>query len=160
MYEEFKNKVYDKVIKDSNYCKIVKLGLWETNKKLYFAENTVAQSSSRVIDKKEDLKSYERLITIDVTSIDTFKKENNVKKVDLIKMDIEGAELPALKGGIETIRKDRPQLVISIYHSLDDLIEIPLYLHENLDNYIFKLGHYSHNSLESVLYAIPKELME
>ena len=36
-----------------------------------------------------------------------------------------GAELPALKGGIETIKKDRPQLAISIYHSVEDFLEIP-----------------------------------
>ena len=74
-------------------------------------------------------------------------------------MDIEGAELSTLQGGIETIKKCRPQLAISIYHQEGkDLITIPLYLKENLENYKFRLGHYSETSSETVLYAIPNEL--
>ena len=95
-------------------------------------------------------------ITVKATTIDTFCEKNNVKP-DFIKMDIEGAEMAALKGGMKTIKKYRPQLAISIYHSDSDFIKIPLYLSENLQNYIFKLGHYSTKQNETVLYAIPKE---
>ena len=74
-------------------------------------------------------------------------------------MDIEGAELPALKGGLEIIKRHRPQLAISIYHSSEDFINIPLYLSENLENYTFKIGHYSPLIYETVFYAIPNELI-
>ena len=74
-------------------------------------------------------------------------------------MDVEGAEQNALKGGIKTIQKDRPQLAISIYHTPQDFVEIPLYLHKNLKNYVFKLGHYCPNAAETVLYCIPAEIM-
>ena len=95
---------------------------------------------------------------VDVTTIDTFCNNKNIIP-DFIKMDIEGAELSALQGGIETIKKCRPQLAISIYHQEGkDLITIPLYLKENLENYKFRLGHYSETSSETVLYAIPNEL--
>ena len=95
---------------------------------------------------------------VDVTTIDTFCNDKNIMP-DFIKMDIEGAELSALKGGIETIKKCRPQLAISIYHQAGkDLITIPLYLKENLENYKFRLGHYSETSSETVFYAIPNEL--
>ena len=95
---------------------------------------------------------------VDVTTIDTFCNDKNIIP-DFIKMDIEGAELSALQGGIETIKKCRPQLAISIYHQEGkDLITIPLYLQENLENYKFRLGHYSETSSETVLYAIPNEL--
>ena len=73
-------------------------------------------------------------------------------------MDIEGAELSALKGGMEIIKKYRPQLAISIYHSSEDFVNIPLYLSENLENYKFRIGHYSDTIIETVLYAIPNEL--
>ena len=75
-------------------------------------------------------------------------------------MDIEGAELSALKGGFDTIKKHRPQLAISIYHDLStDFVKIPLYLKETLENYKFTIGHYSPRLCETVLYAIPNELV-
>ena len=95
-------------------------------------------------------------ITANVTTIDDFCKENNVYP-DLIKMDIEGSELPALKGGINVIKEMRPQLAISSYHSDSDFLNIPLYLYENLENYTFRLGHYSPSIDETVFYAVPNE---
>ncbi|MFA7658006.1 MAG: FkbM family methyltransferase [Candidatus Gastranaerophilaceae bacterium] len=65
-------------------------------------------------------------------SIDDFVRENNLTDIGLIKFDIEGAEFEALKGSIETIRKERPVLMVPIYHLDSDLYEIPKFLH-NLD---------------------------
>lgn len=73
-------------------------------------------------------------------------------------MDIEGAELSALEGGIGTIKKCRPQLAISIYHSDEDFINIPLFLNDILENYKFKIGHYHPSLCETILYDIPSEL--
>ncbi|RME94536.1 MAG: FkbM family methyltransferase, partial [Bacteroidetes bacterium] len=38
----------------------------------------------------------------------------NLDRVDVIKMDIEGAELPALRGSLELIRRFRPELIIEL----------------------------------------------
>ena len=92
-------------------------------------------------------------------TIDDYCGKNNIKP-DFIKMDIEGSELLALEGGINTIINHRPQLAISIYHCDADFINIPLYLNENLKNYVYKLGHYSPDINETVLYAIPREYTE
>lgn len=95
--------------------------------------------------------------TVNITTLDKYCKKHDIHP-DFIKMDIEGAELSALKGGIETIKKYRPQLAISIYHSDDDFIMIPQYLSKNLIDYKFALGHYTPRITETVFYAIPKEL--
>jgi hypothetical protein len=58
---------------------------------------------------------------IEITTID---KECQDKKVGLIKMDIEGFEYFAIKGGLETIKRDKPVLLISIYHTGKDFFEI------------------------------------
>lgn len=60
---------------------------------------------------------------IQITSIDEYVSENNLQ-VGLIKVDIEGAEQELLKGTLKTIISQRPALIISIYHSLDDYLEI------------------------------------
>jgi FkbM family methyltransferase len=53
-------------------------------------------------------------------TLDNFVQENNIK-VGLIKVDIEGGEQPLLHGARETIARDRPVLLLSIYHPWSDL---------------------------------------
>lgn len=92
-------------------------------------------------------------------SIDDFVKERNLASVDFIKMDIEGAELNALKGAAETIKTFRPKLAISLYHKFRDFYLIPIYLKELSDKYNlgykFYLDHFTIYSEETVLFAAP-----
>lgn len=92
---------------------------------------------------------------ISVISIDDYVDREGIR-VDFIKMDVEGAELPSLRGAIKSITRDRPILAISIYHSLNDMIEIPLYLIKNLENYTFQIGHHTLGFSETVLYCTPR----
>jgi len=77
----------------------------------------------------------------------------NISSVDFIKMDIEGSELAALRGGEQTIRRDRPKLAISLYHRVEDFFSIPQWLDSLRIGYRFHLDHYSIHSEETVLYA-------
>lgn len=89
----------------------------------------------------------------EVTTIDEYFKEIHV---DLIKMDIEGAEMKALLGGMNVIKRDRPVLAISIYHTIEDFYTIPQLIFKELDNYEYYVRHHSMVFTETVLYAIPK----
>ncbi len=73
--------------------------------------------------------------TISLTSIDEFAKERNLARVDAIKMNIEGAEMPSLRGAVETIRRFRPSLSICSEHLPSDLWEIPTYLRQTHPEY-------------------------
>ena len=115
------------------------------SQKLFFEEGE--GTASRIV-------SYETEYVIDTISIDDYFGEG---KCNYIKMDIEGAELPALKGGINLIKRERPILAISIYHSLEDFWKIPQYLMMNLDNYRYYVRHHALIFCETVLYAIPNE---
>lgn len=86
-------------------------------------------------------------------SIDDFVKENNIAKIDFIKMDIEGSELPALEGAINVIKKDKPKLAIAIYHSWEDFINIPKWILGLNLGYKIYLGHYTIHSEETVIFA-------
>ena len=91
-------------------------------------------------------------------SIDDRFKET---PISLINMDIEGAELDVLLGGIETIKRFRPVLAICAYHKAADLVDIPRFIRKTLDRYLIYLRKYrgfEPNTLnEYVYYAIPEE---
>ncbi len=65
-------------------------------------------------------RSSSRTNKLPLTTIDKMVRELGLKRIDFIKMDIEGSEREALTGAIETIRKHRPRMAISSYHLSDD----------------------------------------
>jgi hypothetical protein len=58
-----------------------------------------------------------------IITIDDYVKQNNVK-VGLIKSDIEGMEMLMLNGALNTIKEQKPILLISIYHNYNDFFKI------------------------------------
>jgi FkbM family methyltransferase len=70
-------------------------------------------------------------IKIKVKSLDTLMKELNIGKIDLLKIDAEGAELEILKGGQETLIKNpKMKMVIAAYHYSKETSEVVEYLKE------------------------------
>lgn len=57
-----------------------------------------------------------RTQTVDVTTLDVF----GVQHVDLFKLDIEGSELAALKGAVQTLRRDKPYVICTYEHYTND----------------------------------------
>lgn len=51
---------------------------------------------------------------VPIKRLDDVLKELNITRVDVIKMDIEGAEWPALRGAVNTITSCRPILILEI----------------------------------------------
>ncbi len=138
----FKQRCMDK----KRIC--INKGLWKEEGVLYFdgGKGTL----SKIVNYKTDNQ-------IEVISLDKYFED---KHYNFIKMDIEGAEYPALCGGIETIKRDRPILAISIYHSLEDYYKIPNYLMGKLQDYKYYIRHHALILCETVLYAIPDELLD
>lgn len=79
------------------------------------------------------------------------------EQITMIKMDIEGAELEALKGAKETIQRDKPKLAVCIYHRPEDMVEIPLYIKQLVPDYKLYIRHHSNTAGETVLYAVMPE---
>lgn len=91
-------------------------------------------------------------IVIDAVSIDEVVKTEDT--ITFIKMDIEGSELEALKGAKTVIQRDKPKCAISVYHKLEDMITIPLYIKELVPEYKLYIRHYSNSEFDTVLYAV------
>lgn len=72
------------------------------------------------------------------TTIDAFVEEHQLI-IGLIKTDVEGAEQNLLRGAVETIKKQRPTMIISIYHSLDDFLNIKPWIESLGLGYKFKI---------------------
>jgi FkbM family methyltransferase len=91
--------------------------------------------------------------SVETVSIDNYVGAKSLMSVDFIKMDIEGAEVPALNGARNTIKKFKPKLAISVYHKWDDLREIPKLIHGIRDDYEFYLDCTTGFGGEAVLYC-------
>lgn len=75
---------------------------------------------------------------VDICSIDSFCRETK-GTVGVIKMDIEGFEMEALRGAVKTIRAYKPVLLISMYHSGRDFFKIKPFIESLKLGYMFKI---------------------
>lgn len=72
----------------------------------------------------------------------------------LIKMDMEGAEVAAIRGAVRCIKSGLPRLAICAYHLIEDLHTLPDEITNIDDSYQFKLRNYKKTgSAEIVLYG-------
>jgi len=119
----------------------------------FASSDTTFVTESCVIDKSTEDKVLKH-------RGNTYIKANSIdnviypKKVDIIKMDVEGSEANALIGSKETIRKWRPKLIISAYHKSSDLYNLPILICELCPQYKIFLRQYSFSWSETVLVAI------
>ncbi len=71
----------------------------------------------------DSLQQTSRSEEAEIITLDSYVKENNIE-VGFIKVDIEGFEQEFLKGAMETIKTQKPAMLISIYHNGADFFEI------------------------------------
>lgn len=129
------------------HIRCLNIGSWIEKGTKYF--NAGHQGTSRVSESGDNV--------IYVDSLDNILDK---KPVTFIKMDIEGSELPSLKGSSKIISAKHPKLAICIYHSDSDMLEIPEYILKNYPFYSLFIRHYSHYLAETVLYAVPAKEQE
>ena len=131
------NKNYNLILKtiELNDCKNiipVKCGLGSSEMTQKISIDNSCSSINQPLQRVQDFEE------IEITTLDKYVQENNLD-VGLIKVDTEGYEQEFLKGAIETIKKFKPTLLISIYHNASDFFDIkPLIESWNL-NYTFKI---------------------
>jgi len=96
---------------------------------------------------------------VQVTSIDDFCL-NSGTVVNFIKTDLEGADFGALKGARRIIERDQPDLAISIYHTADHLVDIPLWIRHHFPEYRLRVSHNHVGVNETICMATQRELPE
>jgi FkbM family methyltransferase len=75
----------------------------------------------------------------------------------IVKLHLEGGELPALKGARETLLAHRPLVVATVYHNDDGIWRTPSWLMDTLPDYRFLFRAHSWCGTGAVVYAIPRE---
>lgn len=81
-----------------------------------------------------------RGVRVPLTTIDHLVDELGLDRVDVIKMDIEGAEKPALQGASATLRRFKPRLTIATEHKPDDFSAIPALIRSIQPSYRTECG--------------------
>ena len=92
-------------------------------------------------------------ISVRLIPIDDLRQES--RRLTFIKMDIEGAEEDALRGGREVIEHDEPILAICVYHNQQDVWTLPLLMKEMLPHHHMFLRCHEGDGWQTVAYAVP-----
>lgn len=116
-------------------------GLFSINSKMSFERLGAEGASSRILE--------EGCEQVEVKALDCVVTD----KVSFIKLDIEGAELEALKGGRNIIQKDRPRMAICLYHKPEDIWEIPRFVKSLVPEYHMAVRHHMTYIYDTILYC-------
>ena len=85
----------------SDSCGMAKLSRYEQGKEVYGSLGTHKREGGEIVGYDE----------VEMTTLDAYIEERSLSHVDLIKMDIEGAELPALKGTRKLLSRPSPPTI-------------------------------------------------
>lgn len=137
----------NKKLKNYPNFKLYNYAIWSKDGKAAFGLGDNPESEinldARLISEPEDNFKKQNTVEVETVTIDNLIKNKDIGKVDYIKADIEGAELPALKGAEKTIKKYKPDLYISCHRNYD-FFKIILKINSIAPGYKFNLIEYYH----------------
>ncbi|MEI0604755.1 FkbM family methyltransferase [Brachyspira alvinipulli] len=100
------------------------------------------------------------VVKMNAVTVDKFVNDNNIDRIDYIKMDVEGAEQHILEGAKETIKKFRPSLAIAVYHGgklfMEDFYKVPIFVKEITEGYKYYIRTFSPWGGETILFCKPR----
>lgn len=92
---------------------VIAAGVGATSEEVVFAVTDIG-IDSRIARPS---KGGRRRLSVPMMRLDDFVEQRQLQRVDLIKMDIEGAEELALRGAERVLARFRPKLTIASYHT-------------------------------------------
>jgi len=108
---------------------IVKKAVWSSRKVLRFKRfagggaNGIADLHLDEVGEFLEKKILIEEINVEADTLDSIIRDLGLSRVDFIKMDIERAEVEAIKGAWKTLQKYSPHLAIAAYHKIPPTYE-------------------------------------
>jgi len=131
-------------------------GLWSNEEEVQFVAAGRNNLGSHILPEGQKPQNA-RTFLLPMTTLDRVVANYNLNRLDLVKLDIEGAELDALRGGIRAIQLYRPDLMVSLYHKKTDILALPEFLAELDLGYKLFIGHHMPLARGTVLYATARD---
>lgn len=116
-YDNYNILIENIKINNLTNVEVVKKGLWSKKKQLQF--NIGVRPGEHSLFENEQMSG--KNIIIECDTLDNILEELNIKQLDFMKMDIEGAEIEALKGCSTILDIYKPKLVIEALHQVDGI---------------------------------------
>lgn len=104
-------------VESNSFAPRIKLNnsaLWDENTTLDFQLPKGGLNNCGTYSAAMDHNSQGPVFKCPAMTLDSYCTKNNIEQLDLIKMDVEGAELHVLRGGIETLKQFQPLLLIEV----------------------------------------------
>lgn len=110
----------------------------ETGTITFYISDEEADNSNSLVSYKEDRNLQG--VEVCINTIDHFVKARNLDRVDFIKIDVEGAELDTIRGGIDVFKKFQPSIILAIHpepiekkgDKLEDIYNLLLSMNYNI----------------------------
>jgi len=149
-------KLINNISSNDNYNKAIPLQYAISNqddREASFSNDMVVNSMAK-IETVDSNRGNDFVLTKTIDSL------FSTKKIDLIKMDIEGEELKALEGARDIIATQTPNLIISAYHSYEHIVDIVDMVFGFNDNYLLYCYHPPLAIYEIEYYFINREYIK
>lgn len=78
-------------------------------------------------------------ITVQTETIDSFCRNNNIQQIDILKMDIQGSELAALKGAVDLLEKRKIKLIYTETYFKQQYLGQPLF--HDISSFLYSYGY-------------------
>lgn len=129
----------DKLVKSYQVALDAKPG-----KKTFYVNHNV-DTNSLLVPQETGLSSDKQVknisnIEVETITIDSFCNDNKIEYIDILKMDIQGGELGALKGAVNLLQQKKVGLIYSEVYFLEQYKDHPLF-HE-ISAFVHSHGYY------------------
>ena len=110
--------------------KPIKQGLADVKGKMRWYEDLNNPGNAHVVSSRDAISTQnvntllsEEYVEVDITTLDELVGAQNIQKVDVLKIDVEGMEWSVISGGRKIIERDRPIIVAETRHSIVDMMQ-------------------------------------